>query len=284
MGKYRKTWIFLTLAAMIAVAVALFEWNWLRGPLAEYLGARVGRQIGIDGDLHVELSRQPVVSAESITVSNVPWSNEPVMARAQRIAVRIDLQSLWDGHPAFPEVVLVQPRVVLERDGAGNDNWEFAADGRSAARIDHLTIEDGVVQLPQRRDRHRRDHQRRVVERARQRPDAAAFLRLRAAARPSVHRRGQRGIAARAREPGKALRAQREREGGQHQRALRRHDRPGARRQRRRQARAAGPRPVATLSDRSGTVSVDAAVRTERVSSARRSRVDLQGFHGQGRR
>ena len=149
MGKYRKTWIFLSLAAVITVAVALFEWNWLRGPLADYVGARVGRQIGINGDLHVELSRQPVISAESITVSNVPWSSEPVMARAQRVAVRVDLQSLWDGHPAFTEIVLVQPRIVLERDGAGNTNWNFgpAADARNAARIDHLKIEDGIVQF-----------------------------------------------------------------------------------------------------------------------------------------
>ena len=149
MHKYRKTCIFLGLATVIAAAVALFEWNWLRGPLADYIGARVGRQIGINGDLRVELSRQPVISAESITVSNVPWSSEPVMARAQSVAVRLDLQSLWDGHPAFPEVVLVQPRVVLERDGAGNNNWGFApaAGGHSAAHIDHLKIEDGVVQF-----------------------------------------------------------------------------------------------------------------------------------------
>ena len=149
MHKYRKTWIFLGLAAVIAVAIALFEWNWLRGPLSEYLGARIGRQIGINGDLHVELSRQPLVSAESITVGNVPWSSEPVMARAQRVAVRLDLQSLWDGHPAFPEIVLVQPRVVLERDGAGNTNWDFgpATDARNAARVERLKIEDGVVQF-----------------------------------------------------------------------------------------------------------------------------------------
>jgi AsmA family protein len=149
MHKSRKTWIFLGLVTAIAAVVALFEWNWLRGPLADYLGARVGRQIGIDGDLHVELSRQPTVTADSITIANAPWSSEAVMARAQRVALRLDLQSLWDGHPAFPEIDLVQPRILLERNGAGNDNWDFgpATDARNAVRIERLKIEDGVVQF-----------------------------------------------------------------------------------------------------------------------------------------
>src|SRR6266851_2011530 len=114
-------------AGLAAAGVALFEWNMLRHPLANYVSAKVGRLIKIDGDLKVDVSRQPVVSADSITIGNAPWSNEPVMARAQRVAVRLDLASLWDGRVALPEVRLVQPRIVLERTGDGRANWELAS-------------------------------------------------------------------------------------------------------------------------------------------------------------
>ena len=136
-------------AGLVAAGVALFEWNMLRHPLANYVSAKVGRPIKIDGDLKVDVSRQPVVSADSITIGNAPWSNEPVMARAQRLAVRLDLASLWDGRVALPEVRLVQPRIVLERTGDGRANWELASASDPAAvpRIDRLTIEDGVVQF-----------------------------------------------------------------------------------------------------------------------------------------
>lgn len=148
----RKAWLLVGLvglAGILAGAVALFEWNMLRRPVAEYVGEKLGRPINIDGDLHVAVSRQPLISADSVTIGNVPWSEEPVMARAQRIAIRVDLASLWDGKLAFPEVTLVEPRIVLERDAQGRANWELAgaSDPSAVPRIDRLTIEDGVVEF-----------------------------------------------------------------------------------------------------------------------------------------
>src|SRR5439155_19780391 len=143
----RAGWTLIALAGtagIVAAGVALFEWNMLRHPLAGYMSATVGRSIKIDGELKVDISRQPVVSADSITIGNAPWSSEPVMARAQRIAVRVDLASLWDGRVALPEVKLVQPRIVLERTGDGRANWELArvSDPSGAPRIGRPTIED----------------------------------------------------------------------------------------------------------------------------------------------
>jgi len=148
----KTAWILIGVAgvaAIVAAGITLFEWNMLRHPLAGYISAKVGRSIKIDGDLHVDVSRQPVVSADSIIIGNASWSDEPVMARAQRVAVRLDLTSLWDGRVALPEVKLVRPRIMLERTGDGRANWELAtaSDPSAAPRIDRLTIEDGVVQF-----------------------------------------------------------------------------------------------------------------------------------------
>jgi AsmA family protein len=145
----RKAWILVGLAGAIAAAIALFEWNMLRGPLAEYIEAKVDRPVTIDGNLHVDLSRQPVITADSVTLGNVPGSAERTMARAQRVAVRVDLASLWHGAAVFPEVTLVQPQVVLERGADGRANWELAPAGDLGAvpRIDRLSIEDGTVRF-----------------------------------------------------------------------------------------------------------------------------------------
>jgi uncharacterized protein involved in outer membrane biogenesis len=80
----KKAWIPLVIAAVVASAAALFEWNWLRGPFSSYMTGRWGRPFAINGDLHVQLSSKPLVSAESVTLSNVPGSAEPVMVRATR--------------------------------------------------------------------------------------------------------------------------------------------------------------------------------------------------------
>ena len=82
-AKFTVGWIVLAIAAGVAVLVAVFDWNWLRRPLATYLSHRTGRTVVIEGNLHVELSRTPRLVAEAVSLGNAAWSTEPVMARAE---------------------------------------------------------------------------------------------------------------------------------------------------------------------------------------------------------
>jgi uncharacterized protein involved in outer membrane biogenesis len=142
----RKALIFLVVGGLIAVAVVLFDWNWLRPPLADYLSARLDRPVRIDGDLHVVLSRQPLITAEFVSLGNTSWGSEKMMGRARRIAVRVDLQSLWNPPVQIPEIALTQPNVLLERNADGEVNWQFKPSDQPP-RLDHLIIENGVVRF-----------------------------------------------------------------------------------------------------------------------------------------
>jgi uncharacterized protein involved in outer membrane biogenesis len=140
----KKAWVFAGFVAAIAILIAFFDWNWLRGPFSSYLSGRVGRPVSIDGDLRVELSAKPLVVVDSIVVSNPPWGSEPEMARAKRVAFRVDLGSLFTRPIVLSEVTLAQPRLVLERDADGRANWQFEGESEMP-RIERLTIEDGVL-------------------------------------------------------------------------------------------------------------------------------------------
>jgi AsmA family protein len=140
----KKAWVFGGVAVVIAILLAVFEWNWLRGPFSSYLSGRVGRPVSIDGDLHVDLSTKPQVVIDSLVVGNAEWASEPVMARAQRVAFRVDLASLLNRPIVLTEVTLVQPWLALERDANGRANWH--SEGVSEMpQIGSLNIEDGVL-------------------------------------------------------------------------------------------------------------------------------------------
>jgi len=143
----KKAWVFVGIAAAIAILVAVFEWNWLRSPFANYLSGRVGRPVTINGDLHVELSAKPLVVVNSLVVANPAWASEPEMARAQRVAFRVDLGSLFNRPIVLTEVTLAQPRVVLERDATGRANWQVEGGVSEKPRMERLIIEDGLVQF-----------------------------------------------------------------------------------------------------------------------------------------
>jgi len=136
--------ITFAVAAAIAITIALFEWNWLRGPISSYMSARFGRPFAIDGDVRVELSAKPLLSADSVSLANAPGSAEPVMARAERVMLRVEPMSLLWGPVSLPELTLVEPRILLERGADGHGNWEFAAPAE-IPRIGRLNIDDGVV-------------------------------------------------------------------------------------------------------------------------------------------
>ncbi len=137
-------WGTMALVALLAIAVAFFEWNWLRVPLSSYVGARLGRPVAIDGDLTVELAARPRLVAESVTVANTPGSSEPEMARVERIELRVEPMSLLRGPVALSELTLVEPHLLLERDADGRGNWPVAGPAE-VPLVDRLVIENGVV-------------------------------------------------------------------------------------------------------------------------------------------
>jgi len=138
----KKIWITGLVLATMAALVATFEWNWLRHPLASYMSERLGRPFAIDGDMHVEWSRRPLLLLEGVSIANVPQSAQPVMARVQQVGVRVDPLSLLRGTLVFSELSLVQPRVLLERGADRRGNWEFGSP-QDTPQIGQLLIDDG---------------------------------------------------------------------------------------------------------------------------------------------
>ena len=135
----------IAIVAVIAIGVALFDWNWLRGPLASYLSAKTGRSVTIDGDLKVELAAKPRVVIDAVSFGNAPWSAERTMARVERLSLRVDPASLWHAPVALSEVRLVRPEIVFEKDRDGHANWDLGGDARASPRISDLAIDNGVI-------------------------------------------------------------------------------------------------------------------------------------------
>ena len=142
----KTVWVLAAIAAIVAITLAFFDWNWLRGPLASYLSAKVGRPVRIEGNFRVALSTRPLLTVDYLTVGNAPWSTEPTMASAQRVNVRLDLRSLLFGPLVLHEASMVRPRLLLEKSADGKENWEIGGAGPPALPLPgRLKIEDGIL-------------------------------------------------------------------------------------------------------------------------------------------
>jgi uncharacterized protein involved in outer membrane biogenesis len=135
------------IALPIVILIAIWDWNWFKGPVERQVEARTGRSFDIGGNLDVDLGWTPVVSAEKVRFGNAPWSRDPVMASAERAELAIALWPLLRGQVLLPMIRLDQPRLLLEtnpKGGAGN--WVFGDEtGESKVQFRRVDVQRGQL-------------------------------------------------------------------------------------------------------------------------------------------
>lgn len=148
-SRRRRWWIGLGIvAALVAIFVLLFDWNWLRGPVERAVSAKTGREFHL-GHLDVDLGRITTVRGERLSLGNASWSKRGAMAELNAAEIDVEFWPLLRGKLRLPEIRLEHPTLLLE---AGNDshpgNWVFdKSDGDgSMPRLGRLLVTNGRLQ------------------------------------------------------------------------------------------------------------------------------------------
>jgi len=140
----------LLLAVLLVVLfVAVFQWNWLRGPINRAVSERTGREFAIRGDLDVKLGWPvPHVTARDVTFANPAWAKAPRMIEAGEVEIGVDLLQLLKKNIFLREVRVDRPVVVLEQSADGRKNWlldKEQSDEGNRVRIGKLTLNQGSI-------------------------------------------------------------------------------------------------------------------------------------------
>ena len=143
----RRLELLTALALTLVLCVMLFDWNLLKGPIEHRVSAATGRAFHINGNLSVDLSLTPRITADNLTLGNIPGAHDPDMASVKRLDFKLRLLSLLHGNVVLPEVTVSQPRLLLEKNKQGVANWHFDGIDPEAQwpLIQQLTIDDGTM-------------------------------------------------------------------------------------------------------------------------------------------
>src|SRR5690349_423697 len=122
-------WTGVTLGVLVGaalLALALVDWNAMRGPIERMASARSGRTVKIAGNLDVHVwSWTPSFTVSGLTVGNPPWEAAKPMAQIERLQVQMKLLPLLKGAVILPRVEVIHPKVYLHREASGRANWTF---------------------------------------------------------------------------------------------------------------------------------------------------------------
>ncbi|HEX6860851.1 MAG TPA: AsmA family protein [Caulobacteraceae bacterium] len=137
------------LIAAVILFLWIFDWNWLRPPLAAVASDRLNREVEITGDLDVHpWSLSPSAEVHGVTISQ-PDFLKGQMASADNIAVKVKLLPLFRGRQILEKLEVIRPRVVLRRDAKGRNNWQFGDPEKNEPTklpaIQHFWVRDGQI-------------------------------------------------------------------------------------------------------------------------------------------
>ena len=122
--KRRWPWVLGSIAVVLVVLTAIFDWNWFRGPLERYLTESSGRQVTI-GVLDVELARAPRIVLTDIAIDNAPWAGDAPLVMLRKLVLSVSVPSLFTDHIVLPHLGLTDGQLNLVRDKDGRANWKL---------------------------------------------------------------------------------------------------------------------------------------------------------------
>lgn len=134
---------------LFVLFIAIFGWNWLRGPIERKTLEKTGRELVISGDLAIKLGWPlPRISARGVTFANPAWAREKQMVAADAVEITIDFPQLLRRNIVLHEVRLQRPTVYLEQGSDGRKNWLLDVnqqDEEMRMRVDLLTLDQGTL-------------------------------------------------------------------------------------------------------------------------------------------
>lgn len=125
--------VIVLIVAGVGVFIATFDPNSYKPRIVAAVKQATGRDLLLQGDIHLGLSLQPTLTVENVSLSNPPGFSRPQMMTLQELDLKLALIPLLSHQVEIDRLVLVKPDVLLELNAQGQSNWSFTPQPRAIA-------------------------------------------------------------------------------------------------------------------------------------------------------
>lgn len=135
----KKLGIALGLVSLFVIAVLLIglillmntDFNRLKPWLAAQLSEASGRELVIAGDLELQLSLEPRLKLQQVSLANAPWGSRQPMLQLEHLELQLQLLPLLKRRLVVDRIELAGLDLLLETDPDGQANWQFGKPAKS---------------------------------------------------------------------------------------------------------------------------------------------------------
>jgi len=126
---WRYLWITITvligLLLLLVLIISQVNLNQFKETIETQITELTGRQLNLDGNLHLELSLHPALSIENASFANAPWGKQPHMLSLEKLYVKIDLMPIFDKQLVVEQLLLDGVDLSVEINTEGQINWQL---------------------------------------------------------------------------------------------------------------------------------------------------------------
>ena len=119
--------LLLVVIAVVVVLAFIIDPNDYKGEIQTRAEAALGRSVDIGGDIDLRVGLTTALAVDGVRLANADWATEPDMATIDDFLVEVRVLPLLRGGLEIKAIRLRGARFLLERNEAGEANWEFAA-------------------------------------------------------------------------------------------------------------------------------------------------------------
>ena len=99
-----------------------------RNLVSEQVRKSSGYELTLAGQLYLELSLKPTLSATELSIANVPWGSRSDMVKVEKLEAKVALLPLLIGNVHIESIRLIGADFLLETDAQGRGNWQLDMD------------------------------------------------------------------------------------------------------------------------------------------------------------
>lgn len=146
------------LVLLLVIFLALFNWDWLRGPIGRMASKQLHREVRIDGHLRVHLlTWTPRVRIERLFIGQPDWAKsarKQPFGTVESVTVDVRLMPLFAGRIDVPLLDIERPNLALYEDAKSRANWDFSDPNQKKSGkpfkmppIEQFVIRDGHLDV-----------------------------------------------------------------------------------------------------------------------------------------
>lgn len=132
--------VVILLLLLIVTAIQFISTDDILNKVSEEVTAATGRSLLVDGERSLRFFPSLSLDLNDVRFANAEHGSRADMVKVAKVMIHIPWMSVFTGELTIEKFVIHDPDILLEKNAAGQVNWQFFSDSKAAVSLPETTL------------------------------------------------------------------------------------------------------------------------------------------------